>query len=404
MRKILMSLLTIAVVGALISGGAIAYFSDIESTGDSPDSPNVLATGFLELDGIEDSFTVEDLKPCEVGYGSINITVNPDSNSGNGWVHIYDIVSSSEGLTGGEKVCDPGEEINDIQDWMTLDLRKWQGTDDTWIILPEEDIKLSCAECFWIPIGQLDSGVTYELEFSFHLQPETGDCYQSDTCWFDVEVMLTQLGAPGPAPQLPQGMGTVRLEDKSAPDWQPKWNNATYGVLNYWVEETTSGTFYGKLIAKGLNANTWYQVTLNSQPLDGDPTPTQMANAGLAASAAPGHWGATWEGGWYTGAAALQTSGGTGDEGVYNIVMDAVTDGSGNMTIMFNSEDFMSSGSYNDVKVIVKEYQLTGSPVTTGDAADADALETLIIASWGGGGVSMVGKIMEVAAISFTIP
>jgi spore coat-associated protein N len=70
MRRILISLMTIALVGALIGGGVFAYFSDTEtSTG------NTFTTGTLDLnlDGGNTNvvkFTVSDVKPGDSGGGT----------------------------------------------------------------------------------------------------------------------------------------------------------------------------------------------------------------------------------------------------------------------------------------------------------------------------------------------
>lgn len=70
MRSILLSLMTIALVGALIGGGVFAYFSDTEtSTG------NTFTAGTLDLnlDGGNTNvvkFTVSDVKPGDSGGGT----------------------------------------------------------------------------------------------------------------------------------------------------------------------------------------------------------------------------------------------------------------------------------------------------------------------------------------------
>jgi len=79
MKKIAISLGIIGVVGAIVIGGTIAYFSDTEtSTG------NTFSTGVIDID-INDqnpwtkSWNITDMKPCETGYITFNIN-NPGKN------------------------------------------------------------------------------------------------------------------------------------------------------------------------------------------------------------------------------------------------------------------------------------------------------------------------------------
>jgi len=73
-KKILISLMTIALVSALIGGGVFAYFSDVEtSTG------NVFTAGTLDLnlDGGNTNvvkFTVSNVKPGDSGGGTWTVT------------------------------------------------------------------------------------------------------------------------------------------------------------------------------------------------------------------------------------------------------------------------------------------------------------------------------------------
>jgi len=71
MRKILTSLMIIAVVAVLITAGAMAVFTDQQTNTD-----NVFTTGTVTL-GIDPAtamFTVSDMAPGDVVYGGLNVT------------------------------------------------------------------------------------------------------------------------------------------------------------------------------------------------------------------------------------------------------------------------------------------------------------------------------------------
>ncbi len=106
MKRILISLMTIAVVGALIGGGIYAYFSDTEtSTG------NTFAAGTLDLnlDGGNINvvkFTVNDVKPGDSGGGTWTV-----ANVGNmdGYLDLESIsVSEDIGSTTDPELADEG--------------------------------------------------------------------------------------------------------------------------------------------------------------------------------------------------------------------------------------------------------------------------------------------------------
>ena len=71
MRKILTSLMIIAVLAALITAGAMAVFTDQQTNTD-----NVFTTGtvILGIDPATVMFTVSNMAPGDVEYGGLNVT------------------------------------------------------------------------------------------------------------------------------------------------------------------------------------------------------------------------------------------------------------------------------------------------------------------------------------------
>ncbi|MDY6892419.1 MAG: TasA family protein, partial [Chloroflexota bacterium] len=119
MKKILMSLMIIAVAAGLIAGGTMAYFSDTETSED-----NVFASGVIDMEIAEpSSFTLEDMKPCDWEYRTITLTKKSEYNEGPVYVHFdvgdgYDVICSEP-----EDAIDGGcAAINDIENWITVDL------------------------------------------------------------------------------------------------------------------------------------------------------------------------------------------------------------------------------------------------------------------------------------------
>jgi predicted ribosomally synthesized peptide with SipW-like signal peptide len=98
-RKILFSIMTIALVGALIGGGIYAYFSDVEtSTG------NTFTAGTLNLKVGDDdpttvSINITDVKPTDTGTAATWLTKNIGSISGTLDVSIGSIVNNENTLT-----------------------------------------------------------------------------------------------------------------------------------------------------------------------------------------------------------------------------------------------------------------------------------------------------------------
>lgn len=363
MKKILISLMVIAVavglVGVSVSG---AWFSDVKSTATNPGpGSNLVAAGTIELDDLSGSVVVEDLKPCQIGYGGI--WVRNLGNPGPAWLHIYNVVGS-DGICSDPEYVIGGCDINDIQDWTTVDLSiGWDrdgGFDvDPWekeIIIPEaNDVKLSSAECFWIPLGPLETNRWYWVEFSFHIQPETGNAYQGDEATFDIEVMLQQEGAPSPNNGFPLGMKTIRLENKDTTKWEIIPDDGIYGLINYWV----GSDLHIKLIAKGLEPNTLYQMKLQG-PVD--TTCASTTNSQLA-SGVQGH-GGTFDAGYWTGSGGLSTTCSGQGQGIYNFGYECA-DANGEITKTFVIETggatwpALPAGTYSDVEMLVVKVENT---------------------------------------------
>jgi len=179
-KKILISVMTVAVVAGLIGGGAFAYFNDTEtSTG------NTFSAGTLDLkvNGGDDPLLVlvelKDMKPCEWKY--IEIKLHVGENDADGWI-MFDNVVSAEGVDTEPELLDPDNPTKKIADYITVDVK----IGDTVIIAPAEHKKLGDLEDDPIKLGKLTGCVDYTLTLSFHLQEEVTNWAQGDVATFDI--------------------------------------------------------------------------------------------------------------------------------------------------------------------------------------------------------------------------
>jgi predicted ribosomally synthesized peptide with SipW-like signal peptide len=125
-KKILMSLFIIAVVGVLITGSVTAWFSDPEvSTG------NTFTAGTVDISldpaGGQDVRTLQgdlELKPCQVGY-TCTFIHNDGTNPCEVWKHIANVENREHGIADAEAkfyADNPGSENWLMSNWIYYDL------------------------------------------------------------------------------------------------------------------------------------------------------------------------------------------------------------------------------------------------------------------------------------------
>jgi spore coat-associated protein N len=218
MKKILISVMVIAVAVGLVASASGAFFSDTEtSTG------NVMTAGTIDLKVNNDNpwtsaaVTTElgDVKPCEVRW--VNITLeNVGTNPMDVWKMITDVVTDggkavypdptsgpassepehSEGSIGGT----PYVEKCDIDTVITYDLV----VNGVVLISEDLDLQISEIEDRYIYLGEIASGNTMTVEQSYHMNADTGNWAQGDTMTFTMEFFAQQTvgNPPPPSPEL----------------------------------------------------------------------------------------------------------------------------------------------------------------------------------------------------------
>jgi len=261
MKKIMMSLFTIAIVGALIGGGTFAYFSDTETS-----NINRFESGTIDFEmgnGTGDEpvqITLTDMKPCDWAYYDIWLH-NIGTNDGPLYLH-FDVEAgySTDPRSEPELEAEGATPKDDIENHITVDLALTNaaGAEEYVIIAPEDDIKLGDLDCKWIPLGWFGGDFcTYKyLRLSFHLQAETGNEYQGDAVNFTIEAHMTDHNSPGgPNPLI------LFLENKDA-----SWNPIADGTFGYIVFNPSASTFKYTLYAYGLQPSTSYNLIYYADP------------------------------------------------------------------------------------------------------------------------------------------
>lgn len=251
MKKILLSLSMIAVVGVVVAGATGAFFSDTETS-----AGNFLTAGALDLkinggdDPIHAVVAFNDLKPSQTWWTRpIKLTIH--NNPGKLFKHIVNEPNDPISCNTGQSVTEPecqdqgglyqnGQCVfptgaldkNDLHNVTWFDLERWipgpnaplppsmENSND-----PKDDPQCGIAVEGTIPIGCWKVGIKdgvikvgeiaskwiYLGEFgtplhdneviirqSFHMDSETGNAYQSDSCTFKEEFQVIQTNAPMP--------------------------------------------------------------------------------------------------------------------------------------------------------------------------------------------------------------
>ena len=196
MKKILISLFTIAIVGALIGGGVTALFFDTEEVGQ-----NVFTAGTLDLEvggGNPVSFTLGNMQPGDSQQYSLRLT-NTGSIPGELSVEFGSMTNNDNGLTEPESDVDStgGDGEGELGQYLeivivastqpvppggTKTVLFWaplNGVGGTTVDVPEQ----------W---GLLEAGELVELKITFRLPDNTGNIVQSDSVAFDIILHLEQ--------------------------------------------------------------------------------------------------------------------------------------------------------------------------------------------------------------------
>jgi predicted ribosomally synthesized peptide with SipW-like signal peptide len=212
LSKILVSVLALALVGALAGGGLFAYFSDTEtSTG------NTFVAGTIDISltgdiGSPVHHTFVDFKPCETGYLIFEIT-NDGVNPADVWKLIHNVIGTNSIPSGnGDPLVNNIETVilfgmwiegGDVWGPSPTDYHTFD-PDDTMLLDEALGLHVDDVAGSYMYLGTLAPGETISIVQTFHMEGDTGNWAQGDQMEFDEEYLAQQTTAPSPAPELPQ--------------------------------------------------------------------------------------------------------------------------------------------------------------------------------------------------------
>lgn len=304
MKRVLISLMTVVLVSGVAFGATRAFFSDTEKS-----VGNTFTAGVVDIVvndenpwQISQPFTLEDMKPSYTKYIEFTVKNLQESNEINLWKRIV-ITGQSDG-TITEPECTEGGGTwdqaattqcsgsyiprNNLAAYTLYDLWVCEDpgssrclTDPTthkptfdvnWKPIIEESqyVRLDNIDGSWISLGQLVPVKELKVVQSYHLsswpnapEAEVGNWAQGDVLTFDIELMATQLNAPGP-----EGVqSSVVLENKNPITWVEITGDDIGGTLSY---NTSGPTFIYDFAGKVPLANTAYCLIYYADPWPGD--------------------------------------------------------------------------------------------------------------------------------------
>jgi len=270
MKKILLSLSTIAAVAVLAVVGTTAYFTDEEkSTG------NTFTAGTIDIavDGQNpwqktETLNVVDMKPSQHEYTEYVIQ-NVGTNPANVWKRI-DVTSETDNIisepecvfgngTWSNGQCTNYTPENDISTAIRYDMSVWvydvdpttPGAQPKWwqVIYTDEMGKmLSTVNGQDILLGMIPEGWYMKVQQSYHMDEDTGNWAQGDKLTFDITLKAEQL------------KGVVEMENKDFANQQNPTlvhDDGISGTLTYGVKDAK---FDFSFTGKAPLANTGYSL------------------------------------------------------------------------------------------------------------------------------------------------
>ncbi|RLC70464.1 MAG: hypothetical protein DRI26_07070 [Chloroflexi bacterium] len=198
MRRILLSLMLIALIGALIGGGVYAVFTDTEAS-----SSNQFAVGTLDLKVDDENpwtstkISVSNLKPGD--SGAVDCTLKNDGTiDGSSLTVDIQNLSDSEG-TNPEPETDttePGDLSANLDLVLWVDDGAGGGTANNGVRDGTEQLlysgKLNAEAGPYSVTGGLAAGATTYIGIGYSIASSVGNDIQGDTCTFDIVFVLTQ--------------------------------------------------------------------------------------------------------------------------------------------------------------------------------------------------------------------
>ncbi len=191
-RKLLFSIMTIAVVALLIGGGTYAYFSDTESSED-----NTITAGTLDLSVDDENpwtstkLTVTNAIPGS--SGSVTMTLE-NEGSADGLSLTLDVTDIADG-PGTTPESEPTSDNGELS--QNTDIVLWEDTNYDGVIDEGEDeiynntLSATATNGPW-EIGPLAAGATNYVGLYYEIDETVGNEIQGDNCSFNIVYVLSQ--------------------------------------------------------------------------------------------------------------------------------------------------------------------------------------------------------------------
>ena len=184
MKKVLVSLMTVALVSLTMVGGAFAAFSDTE-----PSIGNTVTAGTLDLvvngeNPLRSTLvTLDNMCPGDYREVEVQIT-NEGSQPGDAWLMFTELICSTGAYVEPEREAEGETPIDDLCSKIVISVNgEEQGT---LADLEDVAVPLTLLE----PDGDSRAGTTVVL--GFLLMEDTGNVYQGDVCEFTLVFGLDQ--------------------------------------------------------------------------------------------------------------------------------------------------------------------------------------------------------------------
>lgn len=282
MKRILLSLMTIAIVVTAGIYSTRAYFSDSEQ-----ETGNTFSTGTIDISVDETNpwtrtapYSLLDMKPDVVKYIEFKVK-NVGENPVVLWKKIK-VASESTGIvtepectdqggTWNGSLCTGGTDDNNIAKNIHYDMTVGGVT-----LIPESwNIMIKDVDDLWVPLGKVDANQEITIKQSYRLDKDTGNWAQGDIMTFDITLYAEQLLGSGPA-HTTRG---IVLENKSLdPEWAPVIDG-TWGIMTW--DGSGAYTFRGFGLDNSLTYHLAYwdgssetAIDVNSPPSGGELTKT----------------------------------------------------------------------------------------------------------------------------------
>lgn len=278
MKKLLLSLMTVALVAAVGFGATKAFFTDTEKSVGNTFTAGTIDISVAGQNPWSKIYPMVNDKPCETNY--INFTIeNVGNNDANVWKRLNNVLaaggastfcgvasSEPEYVEGGGQFDAQGNctggyvERDDLDSYMVYDMYVCPGqvgippceVEGTvaerasskplgagWmVIIPEDNqVRVDNVNGIWIKLNDaLQPGEKLAVSQSYHLmawddagEPMITNWAQGDVMTFDIELEARQLTAPAP---VSEGMGSVELKEKDSVTWDVVPGGAS-GTLTY---------------------------------------------------------------------------------------------------------------------------------------------------------------------------